>query len=346
MTPTVLLLLACAPGVQTVNLSEARYTGEGAAVDEPVADTGEPTEQTPDDGSEPQGIDRDGDGWTRRAGDCDDDDPEVHPAAPELCDGLDNDCDAAVDEDLPYARYYETDYGADGSIDYALVYEYDENGRLLGYDTDTDNDGLAEQSRWYVYDAFGRLESIETDIDGDGLVDEVRSYIYDEDGQLVRIETDTGPDGVLDRIDTYVWDNGVYVQYRSDTDADGDADLVYSYDWTPFGRVDRLLIQWFDAETGEVTNANQYDYVYDENDFTDWVIIDLGADGIADTQTNYDYNRLGQLHRYRSDTGADGVFDSQTMYKYDDLGRTHVIEIDSGIDGVDTRTTITYACLP
>jgi hypothetical protein len=42
-------------------------------------------------------VDNDGDGYTYGS-DCDDDDPSVHPGAPELCDGKDNDCDAEIDE--------------------------------------------------------------------------------------------------------------------------------------------------------------------------------------------------------------------------------------------------------
>ncbi|MDP6943128.1 MAG: fibrinogen-like YCDxxxxGGGW domain-containing protein, partial [Myxococcota bacterium] len=42
-------------------------------------------------------TDHDQDGWYPMAGDCDDTKPEVHAAAPEQCDTLDNDCDGIVD---------------------------------------------------------------------------------------------------------------------------------------------------------------------------------------------------------------------------------------------------------
>ena len=58
----------------------------------------------------PQGEDADGDGWTKEAGDCDDQAASVYPGAPEACDGLDNDCNGLVD-DAPCPGPGEDDQG-------------------------------------------------------------------------------------------------------------------------------------------------------------------------------------------------------------------------------------------
>ena len=48
-------------------------------------------------------ADLDGDGYTACSGDCDDTQASAHPGAPELCDGIDNDCDGTVDGGVPPA---------------------------------------------------------------------------------------------------------------------------------------------------------------------------------------------------------------------------------------------------
>ena len=52
-------------------------------------------------------------------GDCDDTDPAVNPGAAEVCDDLDNDCDASVDEDLAQIWYADEDGDGVGTDDSA-----------------------------------------------------------------------------------------------------------------------------------------------------------------------------------------------------------------------------------
>ncbi len=45
-------------------------------------------------------VDHDGDGFSETAGDCDDSNPNIHPNAAEVVDGVDNNCDGLIDDDL------------------------------------------------------------------------------------------------------------------------------------------------------------------------------------------------------------------------------------------------------
>ncbi len=58
-------------------------------------------------------LDPDGDGsaWPD---DCDNTDPEVHPGVPEVCDGLDQDCDDEIDEDAVDPLTFYADLDGDG----------------------------------------------------------------------------------------------------------------------------------------------------------------------------------------------------------------------------------------
>jgi hypothetical protein len=52
-------------------------------------------------------------GHVLEAGDCDDTDGDIRPGISERCDGIDNNCDGAIDEDLPVKTLY-ADVDGDG----------------------------------------------------------------------------------------------------------------------------------------------------------------------------------------------------------------------------------------
>ncbi len=57
-------------------------------------------------------VDNDGDGYLNDV-DCNDNNAAIHPGAPEICDGIDNNCDGQIDEGLPTSTYY-ADLDGDG----------------------------------------------------------------------------------------------------------------------------------------------------------------------------------------------------------------------------------------
>ncbi len=54
-------------------------------------------------------VDNDGDGWTENEGDCNDANAFVFPGAGERCDGLDNDCNGTVDDNVQGIWYIDND---------------------------------------------------------------------------------------------------------------------------------------------------------------------------------------------------------------------------------------------
>lgn len=106
--------------------------GDGFSIDQGDCDDGDSSsypgaEELPDDldhdcdgsptpdntGYDPggDGTDVDGDGYSLNDGDCNDRNNAIHPEAQETCNGVDDDCDGQVDEDLPTATYHRDEDG-------------------------------------------------------------------------------------------------------------------------------------------------------------------------------------------------------------------------------------------
>ncbi len=131
-------------------------------------------------------TDHDGDGYdTECDNDCDDNDPQTYSGAPELCDGLDNDCDGQIDEDLVINCYEDCDCGPDGC--YGGLYRdfFCQNpGTCMSYcdynimETDNDRDGYNLECDNDCDDSNPNIHPGATELcngiddDCDGLVDE------------------------------------------------------------------------------------------------------------------------------------------------------------------------------
>ena len=120
--------------------------------------------------------DEDGDGYLESEGDCDDGNDAVYPGATELCNGIDDNCNDEIDEDVQ-GEYYE-DYDGDGfgNPDSAQTACDAPDGYVQnGTDCDDQDDG-----------AYPGANEVCDEIDNncDGSVDEgvTETYYADTDG--------------------------------------------------------------------------------------------------------------------------------------------------------------------
>jgi hypothetical protein len=205
------------------------------------------------DDSTPCGADYDGDGWCAPE-DCDIVDASVYPGAPELCDGLDNDCDGVV----PAAEFDADSDGfwpcqgdcndGDGTVlpgapELCDGLDNDCDGVVPEDELDQDADGLPP--------CAGDCDDFDASI-APGAPESCDLVDSDCDGDLVDGESDVDGDGVPD---------------CSDPDADGDGVTAAA------GDCDDLDANAFPGQTswfGTERASGGYDYDCDGAEVTQY----------------------------------------------------------------------------
>lgn len=138
-------------------------------IDGSAAPNGRANDDADCDGIRDDGdTDDDGDGYTEVAGDCDDSNPDAHPFADELDDGIDNDCDGCeddrdidVDGDLWTECPSACDSDRDGDID---------SDDVACYDCDETSVAINPNAIEIPYDGIDQNcngDDDECDVDGD-----------------------------------------------------------------------------------------------------------------------------------------------------------------------------------
>lgn len=143
--------------------------------DDTTAPPDDDTTAPSDDDTTAAPVDSDSDGSPDDV-DCDDENANVHPAAEEVCDGVDNDCDGGTDEGLATHMYFldaDTDTHGDAAVPTATCAETPPEGYVSNDDDcdDTDPDrypGNPEICDGEDNDCTGGVPANEADGDGDG----------------------------------------------------------------------------------------------------------------------------------------------------------------------------------
>ena len=268
-------------------------------------------------------IDADGDQYGLGAAclgiDCDDSSASVNSAAPELCDGIDNDCDTQID-DNPAGLNEDCDTGfsgicalgrtaCEGAI--TCIARFEPSSEICD-DLDNDCDGETDEE---ASDAIVRYLDADGDGFGDDLAtvtgcDELLGYVL-IGGDCNDADSDVRPGAIetCDLIDNdcsgAVDDNVVFATYFADNDGDGYGSSASGESLDCIARTGFVALSGDCADDNAAVNPGAAEVVgdgFDQNcDNIELCFLDADDDGFLGTAgetvnsiTNIDCNDAGE----------------------------------------------------
>jgi hypothetical protein len=289
-----LVLVGCAESEDTGKTDTG--AGSGGSLDESgeTAETGD-TGETAETGL----TDEDGDGYALEGGDCNDQDPSIHPGAEEVWyDGVDQDCDGNdADQDgdgFPKSGFGGTDCNDDDPAIFPGAPEVCDGA-------DQDCDGSVDEDPlpfWFLDadgDGYGDAANALADCTGaPGYVDNADDC--DDESAATNPASEEVCDGKDNNCDGGVdegWPTDAW--YRdADDDGYGDAGTFLASCYQPAGYVE----SWLDCDDGDASVHPDADEFCDGKD--------NDCDGVVDPDTSVDASM------YYGDADGDGFGDPAT----------------------------------
>jgi large repetitive protein len=118
-------------------------------------------------------------GYAKETGDCDDGDASIYPTAPEVCDGVDSNCDGNIDDDIKTTYFFDADGDFFGGISASTTEACTAPVNYVADNTDCDDFDVAINTG-----AIEVCDGVDNNCDGD--IDEgvTITYFIDTDGDL------------------------------------------------------------------------------------------------------------------------------------------------------------------